>query len=222
MGKAADKICKEIVATGRAFSKAGLVEGSWGNISARINNKGLVAITPSGRSYDGLSCKDIAIITLDGKVKKAKYKPSSESQLHLAIYDARPDIKAVIHTHSIYASACAVAKVPILPVMEDIVQIVGGQVDVCDYALAGTKELAVNAVSALGSKNAVLLANHGLVSCGRNLKEALTAANIVEKTAMIMIFAKQLNPDLQALDDDDIKKLRKFYLKQYSKIQMVE
>lgn len=222
MSKAADRVCKEIVETGKAFSRAGLVEGSWGNISARIEDKGLIAITPSGRSYEGLCYKDIAVINIDGKVKKARYKPSSEYALHLTIYDARPDIKAIIHTHSIYASACAVAGVPVMPVMEDVVQIVGGQVDVCEYALAGTKKLGENALAALGNKNAVLLANHGLIACGRNLKEALTAANIVEKTAMIMVFAKQLNPDIKILDDKDIKKLRKFYLEKYSKIQLVE
>lgn len=222
MSKTVDNICKEIVKTGKIFAKAKLVEGSWGNISARLEAKKLIAITPSGHSYKSLGYKDIVILNYDGKIKSSKHQPSSEALLHLAIYKARPDVKAIIHTHSVYASACAVAGTPILPVMEDIVQIAGGQIDISDYALPGTSELAQNAVKALGDKNAALLAMHGLVACGRNLQEALTVANIVEKTAMILIFAKQLNPDLRTLSESDINILRKFYLEKYSKLQLVE
>ena len=222
MSKLIDNICKEIVRTGKIFASAHLVEGSWGNISAKVQEKKTIAITPSGRSYATLEHKDIALLNYDGKVKKSKYLPSSETALHLAIYKERPDIRAIIHTHSVYASACAVAQKPIIPIMEDIVQIAGGQINVSEYALPGTSDLADNAVKALGDKNAVLLSMHGLVSCGRNLVEALTVANIVEKTAMIMIFAKQLNPDIETLSEQDIKVLRKFYLEKYSKIQLVE
>ena len=222
MGKIVDDICKNIVKTGLKITDTHLVEGSWGNISAKIEGKQMIAITPSGHSYTSLHYKDIALLTYTGEIKESKYLPSSETALHLEIYKNRHDIRAVIHTHSIYASACAVAQMPILPIMEDMVQVVGGQVDVAKYALPGTKKLAINALDALADRHAVLLSMHGLVSCGRNLTEALTVANLVEKTAMIMIFAKQLNPNLKTLSGQDIKILHKFYLEKYSKIQLVE
>ncbi len=215
-------VCKEIVDIGKVLSKSKLVEGLWGNISARLDEKQLFAITPSGRDYDTLSFKDISVLDLDGKIKKSNFKPSSESMLHMQIYKARQDIKAIVHTHSIYATAFAVAKKPILPVVEDVIQIVGGQVDVAEYALPGTLQLANNAVVSLKDKNAVLLANHGLVACGRNLKEALLSAHIVEKTAMILHLAQKIQPNIDTISKEDIEILRSFYLEKYSKQQLIK
>ncbi len=214
------KTAQEIVDTGKKVAASHLVEGSWGNISARYSGAG-IAITPSGRAYDTLCADDISFVDNSGNMLQSKHKPSSELPLHLAIYKARPDIGAIVHTHSVYASACAAAQMPIPPIMEDIVQIAGGEVSVSDYSLPGTPELAAAALKALGGKNAVLLARHGAVACGRNLPEALTVAYIVEKTAKIFILAKQLGA-VFPLDDEDIAILRGFYLNDYCKRQLVE
>ena len=221
MNKGVLTICKKIVETGRLLSYAKLVEGVWGNVSARAGKKGLIALTPSGRGYDTLYYKDICLVDSQGKPQKNSFAPSSELPLHLAVYNARPDVKAVIHTHSIYASVFAVSGQPILPVVEDMAQIVGGEVGVSAYALPGTSALAANAVCALAGKSAVLLKNHGLVACGRNLAEALTIAVIVEKTAKIFLYAKQLDPEIKGIAAEDIKILRDFYLDKYSKQQLV-
>ncbi|MDR2006892.1 MAG: class II aldolase/adducin family protein [Acidaminococcales bacterium] len=221
MNKATLAVCRNIVETGRLLLQSKLVEGVWGNISARAGKKGLIAITPSGRGYATLCYKDICVIDAEGKPQKNSLTPSSELPLHIAVYSARQDVKAIIHTHSIYASAFAVAGQPILSVVEDMAQIVGGQVDVSEYALPGTASLAANAVNALAGKNAVLLKNHGLVACGRNLTEALTVALIAEKTARIFLYAKQLNAGINGITAEDIKILRDFYLDKYSRQQLV-
>ncbi|MDR3350015.1 MAG: class II aldolase/adducin family protein [Acidaminococcales bacterium] len=221
MNKATLAVCRKIVETGRLLLQAKLTEGVWGNVSARTGKKGLIAITPSGRAYDTLCYKDICIIDAQGKPQKNTFAPSSEWPLHIAIYNARPDVKAIIHTHSVYASAFAVAGQPILPVAEDMAQIVGGQIDVGGYALPGTASLAANAVDALAGKNAVLLKNHGLAVCGRNLTEALTVAVIVEKTAKIFLYAKQLDAETGGIAAEDVKILRDFYLDKYSRQQLV-
>ena len=215
------QVCQEIVQTCLNLTTSKLVEGPWGNVSARLPDD-LVAITPSGRDYNSLTWQDIAIIDLQGNIKESLYNPSSEAFLHLSIYKNRPDIKAIIHTHSIYASAFAVAQKPIMAVIEDVVQIVGGEVAVAPYALPGTQELAQNAVEYLHKKNAVLLANHGAVACGRTLAEAFVVASIVEKTAHIALFSQLLNPNIQPLSSNDIEVLRTNYLEKYSKQQLVE
>lgn len=209
------KIREKIIQHGCMMLDSGLIVGTWGNISARIPETNCIAITPSGRNYRNLQTEDIPILDLLGNSIEGACKPSSENALHLAIYNQRPDVQAIIHTHSTYATACAVAHVAIPPIVEDLIQLVGGGVDIADYAICGSNELANNAVAALGEKNAVLLANHGVVGCGISLHEAKIACELVEKTAKIFILANQLSGEVNVLDDKDIKTMHDFYLKQY-------
>lgn len=204
----------EILMIGCALLDKGLVASTWGNISARIPNTDLVAITPSGRNYRSLTPDNIVIVDMLGKVVEGALKPSSELPLHLAVYRQRQDVQAIVHTHSICASACAVAHKSIPPIIEDLVQLIGGGVDVAQYALPGTQELADNAVTALGEKNAVLLANHGMLGCGGSLPEAMTACELVEKAAQIYIYAAQLGA-VNLLSGEDIAVMHEFYLKHY-------
>lgn len=191
-----------------------LVAGTWGNISARVPETGAIAVTPSGRNYRDLQDVDIVLTDICGNIIDGNLKPSSELQMHLAIYKARPDVMAIIHTHSIFASSCAVANKAIPPVIEDLVQVVGGSVDVAKYALPGTNELAHNVVAALGHKGAALLSNHGVVCCGANLREVLLACELVERAAQIFIYASQIG-GATILSTDDVKIMHEFYLQHY-------
>lgn len=208
-------IKSEIIKYGCMLLDSGLIVGTWGNLSTRVPNTDYVAITPSGRNYRTLSIEDIVVLNLSGNVIEGKLKPSSESAMHLEIYNARSDIQSVIHTHSIYATACAVAKQEIPPIVEDLVQLVGGGVAVAEYAICGSDQLAKNAVKALGENNAVLLANHGVVGCGTNLHEAKVACEVVEKSAQIFICANQLTGGAQRINDKDVEIMHDFYLKNY-------
>ena len=203
---------KRVVATSKRMVNCGFVVGTWGNVSTRIEEK--FVITPSGMNYDKLSPKDMVIVDMDGNVVEGRWNPSIETPLHMAIYKARKDVNAIVHTHSIFASAVAVARCGIPPIIEDLVQVVGGEVNVATYALPGTKELAENVVKELSDKNAVLLANHGVVGVGRGLEEAFMVCEIVEKSAQILIYSKMLgNPVI--LNAEDVKHLRKFFLTRY-------
>lgn len=211
-------ISEEVVKTGRSLLEKGLVTGTWGNVSARLPGSGLVAITPSGRDYRLMTADDITVIDLQGAKVAGALNPSSEWPLHAAIYARRPDVGAVVHTHSVFASACAVARRAIPPVIEDLVQLVGGSIDVADYTLPGTMQLADNAVRALADKQAVLLANHGMVGCGQTLREAILVCELVEKAAQIYIYATQLG-GAHILSDEDVAVMRGFYLEHYRKRQ---
>lgn len=208
---------KSIIETGLKLLEKNLVAGSWGNISVRID-KDSYAITPSGRPYELLMEDDIIIVNSDGVKLAGAGIPSSELLLHLALYRKYPMYNAVIHTHSIYASACAAMHRQIPPLLEDTAQISGGAIKVARYALAGTRDLADNAVEAIGSSNAVLLANHGAVSCGKSLDEALIVAEIVEKSAHVYCITASVGESFP-LPPNDIKLLRNFYTEHYSKRQ---
>ena len=209
-----DRYREDILAAARMLLDKGLVAGTWGNVSIRSAADKLVAVTPSGRSYANLRPEDIVIVDIGGQVRDGRWKPSSELPMHLAIYAARPDIHAIVHTHSVYASACAVARKAIPPIIEDLIQLNGGAVDVAEYALPGTATLAEAAVMALADKQVVLLANHGAVCCGHTLSEAMTASELVEKAAQIFIHANQLGGAV-ILGDEDIAVMRDFYLSRY-------
>lgn len=202
----------EILQTVQSLCQEHLVLGTWGNVSSRQAKH--FWITPSGLPYDRLQQADLIKIELASGKAAGPWKPSSEWRLHAAIYQGRPDCAAVVHTHSIYATAFAVANVPIPPVVEDLVQIVGGGVAVADYALPGSEELAQRTVQALAANNAVLLASHGLVGIGKNLSEALTVCRIVEKAAQITLHAKTLGP-IREISPTDIKIMREFYRTTY-------
>jgi L-fuculose-phosphate aldolase len=212
-----DAVRAEVVRTGQAMLERGLVAGTWGNVSLRAG-KGLVAVTPSGRDYRRLRPDDIVIVDMLGNKVAGALTPSTEVPLHLAIYAARPDIGAIVHTHSIFASACAAARRALPPVIEDLVQLAGGAIEVAAYALPGTRELADNAVAALGDRQAVLLANHGAVGCGRTPAEALLACELVEKGAQIYIYANLLG-GAQIISDEDVAAMRSFYVEHYRRRQ---
>lgn len=208
---------ERILETGISLLDKGLVTGTWGNISVRISEN-LFAVTPSGRNYRTLLLEDIVIVNQGGEIIEGRLKPSSEMPLHLAIYAARPDVGGIVHTHSVFASACAVSRQPIPPIIEDLAQLAGGEISVAPYALPGTEALAVNAVQALENKFAVLLANHGVVACGITLSEAMTAAELVEKAAQIFSWANLLGGAVP-LSAEDVAGMHSFYLEHYRQRQ---
>ncbi|MBS4021583.1 MAG: class II aldolase/adducin family protein [Dethiobacter sp.] len=203
----------EIINTTQIMCSDKLVLGTWGNVSAREGQEKMW-ITPSGMNYDSLQEEDLVLLDLQGLIHSGRWKPSSEWRLHAAIYRARPECSAIVHTHSPHATAFAIARQNIPPVVEDLVEVVGGSVEVAAYTLPGTWELAENCVRGLGERNAVLLANHGLVGVGSTLPEALKVCQIVEKTAQAVLLARLLGPVVE-LCEEDIRKMRNFYLNSY-------
>ena len=207
-----------IVAMGKELIERKLVAGSWGNISVKIAD-GVYAVTPSGRGYANQKPEDIVIVDDACKTLDGELTPSSESKLHTAIYNACPEAKAIIHTHSIYASALAAMRKPVPAIIEDIVQIIGGRVECAEYALPGTQELADNAVKAMNGRKGVLLANHGTVCWGKDLADALMVCEILEKAAQIAIICQSCGGAVE-LSNEDAEVMHSFYEEHYSKRQL--
>ncbi|MEL7566317.1 MAG: class II aldolase/adducin family protein [Dehalobacterium sp.] len=204
----------QIIDTGKKLIDYRLVVATWGNISCRIPKISQFYITPSGMPYYELKTSDLVTMNCEGEIIEGKRKPSSEALLHQEIYKARSDIGAVIHTHSNFACSFAVAQERIPPVLEEAAQLIGGPVEVAKYAMPGSLQLAQNAVKAMENRNAVILANHGVVGVGRSLNEALTVVILVEKLAQVFIAAKMLGTP-HILDDLETKMLRENFLKYY-------
>jgi L-fuculose-phosphate aldolase len=173
----------------------GLATGASGNVSSRIrdgDSSELMAITPSGKRYADLKDDDIAVVDLDVESVEGELVPSSESLMHAAIYRARPDVGAVIHTHAVFSSVAAVSGLEVPPIIDEMVVYVGGAIKVSDYAFPSTQELADNVCDALGDRNAALIRNHGAVCVGRDLDEALDVCQLVERLAQVFVYSSLL------------------------------
>ena len=185
----------EVLETARRIDEKGLVVGTSGNVSQRFkepDGRELVAITPSGRHYDTMKVGDIVLVDMEGRRVEGELAPSIETMLHVGIYKARKRVCAVVHTHAVFGSVIAVTGSEIPSLLDDQVALLGGEIKVAGYALPGSLELARNAVAALGSRNAVVLANHGTVTVGRNLREAFNNCELLEKTARVFVLARTL------------------------------
>jgi L-fuculose-phosphate aldolase len=203
----------DVLATARRIEELGMVVGTSGNVSVRLRPEGgreLLAITPSSRYYDALGPEDIQVIDFDAEPVEGDLPPSSESMLHVGIYRARPGAGAVIHTHSVYASALAAAHLEIPPILDDQAAILGGEIKVAAYAPSGSDELVENALRALEDRSAVLLMNHGAVGVGRDLREAVAICQLIEKTAQAYYICLTLGK-VNRLSDEAIAAGRSFY-----------
>jgi L-fuculose-phosphate aldolase len=183
---------KAVIEAAQEMAKKGLVVGTAGNISLRVkatDGRELLAITPSGRYYDSLKVDDIVVVDFAVQRVEGELKATIETIMHIEVHKARKKINAVVHAHPPFCSALAVAGMDIPPLIDEQVVLIGGEIKVAQYALPGTPELARSAVTALGPRNAVILANHGVLAVGRDMREALTICELAEEIAKIYVSA---------------------------------
>ena len=193
MGWEAEK--EEIVQAARHLLSKGLVAATSGNVSMCLEDADgskLLAITPTSMRYEEMKPEDVVVIDFEGDVVEGYANPSSESLIHIAVYKARPDIKCVIHTHSVYASVLAVCGVELPPILDELVTYLGGPVQVAEYGFPSTEDLGNKACAALGDRNAVFLRNHGVIAAGKTMGDALRACELVERASQIFIYASSM------------------------------
>ncbi len=176
-----------IIAQCRAMNAAGLSQGTAGNISARLDEAML--ITPSAIPYDDMRPDMLARMPLGGEYGawSGRYRPSSEWRFHLDIMRARPDVGAIVHCHSTYATVLSMLHKPIAAAHYMIAIFGGPSVRCTAYAPYGTKELADLAVAGLEGRNGVLLGNHGMIATGATLAEAMWRAGELETLAQDLL-----------------------------------
>ncbi len=182
---------RAVLGAAKAMYAKGLAEGTAGNVSGRVGD-GTYCLTPSSLGYEAMQDEDLVFVDADGAVVAGGGHPSSEKALHLACYRRYSEVGGVVHCHPLYASMFAVARQAVPAAIEEVVIYIGGDVEVCDYHLTGSDELGEAVAGELGERSAVLMANHGLVTVGRDPAEALHAALVVERTAHIVWGARLL------------------------------
>ncbi len=211
------KIKEDIIAKCLLMEDLGYFVGTCGNMSVRIS--GGFVVTPSKVRYRELTAEDLVTVSNQGAVISGRRLPSSEVRMHSAIYQKRKEIHAVIHGHSPYASAIACLHRTIPPFVEDLVQIVGGEVRCTAYVPGGEHErMAQEVVNTIGSVNAVLIANHGWLCCGRDLEEASVASQILEKAALMLLVAAPLG-NVVRIPDEAIVSERDRFLYRYGTLE---
>jgi L-fuculose-phosphate aldolase len=182
------------------MDRLGLTAGTSGNISLRMSGQPFAVITPSGMPYQSLTPDDMVVVDLNGQAVAGSHTASSETPLHVHLYSRFDSIQAVVHTHSLYATAFSVVRKAIPFISLEGLGVNGLTVPVAKYALPGTPDLAISAEQAFCDTPgvlAILLPNHGLVTVGSSLDEAFTLAINVEREAQILAIASTLGTPVQ-------------------------
>ena len=185
------KLREEVSRVARQLISSGLVTGTSGNVSARTP-EGNVLVTPSGVDYEVLGPKDVVLVDLDMNVLEGSLVPSTETPMHTGIYKARPNVDAVVHTHSRFATTLACLGWEIPPVHYMLTTLgPDGRVPLAPYTLYGTEELANHAADALGeSHNACLLRTHGTIAVGESAEKAFSRTVVLEEMAEVYYRAR--------------------------------
>ncbi|MBU4536257.1 MAG: class II aldolase/adducin family protein [Euryarchaeota archaeon] len=186
------ELFKSVLDTSKYIFDRNLVSGKAGNVSARFKNpqKDVVAITPTGVSLSRVSNKNIALVNMKGESLN-NCKPSSELVLHLKIYEARPDIQGIVHTHSPYATGFSFSEKKIKR-MEGFGPIINPYLAEISYYNPGSTELAENVSKIIKNEDVIILKNHGVVAVGKNTQEAGALAEFVEEIAKTQFVCHQL------------------------------
>jgi hypothetical protein len=197
----------------------GLTNGTAGNVSIFNREEGLVAISPTGVNYSELTPEMISIVDLEGKLIEG-LKPSSELEMHMILYRNREDVNAVIHTHPVYTTVLACLRED-LPAIDYMIAVTGAtKVKCAEYASYGTKELAENAYKAMGSSLAVILANHGLTTAGKDIANAFNITVQVEYISNLYIKARNIGEPIILPDNEMNSMLERF--KTYGQIKSIK
>lgn len=181
----------EVLWVAKEMLRTGLVEGTAGNLGARLPD-GNAVLTPSSIDYTTMTLGDLVVCDLEGNVLEGDRSPTSEHALHLGTLRRHPEIHATMHCHAKFATMFATTRQPIPAVVEEVVVFVGGDVEVADYRTTGSVELGEEVAGRVGDRAAVLMANHGLFAVAKTPREVLHVAALIERTAEIVWGARQI------------------------------
>ncbi len=194
---------KLLIEFAKKMIKDELTVGTAGNISIYDPVEKAMVITPSGIPYDNMNFDDLVVMDLDLNILEGKNKPSTESFLHALVYKNREDVKSIVHTHSIYATSYSTLRRPLAALHYIMADLGGEDIKCAEYEVFGTQELAEAALIALKDRKGCLLANHGVLALGKDVKEAYSNARTIEYIAK-MYHIVRFEDDVHILSKKDI------------------
>jgi L-ribulose-5-phosphate 4-epimerase len=209
-----EELRREVCEANKELPRQGLVTMTSGNVSGRDPKTGLVAIKPSGVSFEALTPEDIVIVDPAGKVVEGRLKPSVDTATHLVIFGGLADVNSVIHTHSNYATAFAACGQPIPVYLTAMADELGGPIPCGKFARIGGEEIGRVVVETIGSSRACLLQNHGVFAVGTTVSAALKTAVMVEDLAKTTWLALQLGTPIP-IPEAEVRKLYDRYHTKY-------
>lgn len=201
------KIREELLEMSKRCYREALFAGTSGNLSYFDREAGEMYITPGSVPYETMTADELVRMTLDGEVLEGERKPSSEWRMHAEIYRQKPEVSAVIHTHSPYATSFAVNNRKLPVILIEMEPFLGGDIEVADFAIPGTVEVGTEAVKKLQDRYACLMANHGVLAVGASLEQAHTRAVYTEDAAKIYSLALN-NGDVKVIDDKYVRYMK--------------
>ncbi|MBQ3404607.1 MAG: class II aldolase/adducin family protein [Oscillospiraceae bacterium] len=206
---------RHIVESGLRMLNSGLTVATWGNISVRDRDSGLIYLTPSGMPYNSITEDDVVVMDARGNIVEGTRKPTVEAGMHISVLNARQDINAVIHTHPVYSQVFACLHMDIPPINDEAAQVIAGTCRCTKYALPGSSELARNVAEALGGGAfACLIANHGAVCVGADMDEAFKVSTVLEMTAQIYQMSLTIGKPF-IISDENVAYMRDFITNHY-------
>ena len=180
----------QVVNAAQLLTRKGFLSATGGNLSVRIAGQKAFAITPSNYDYMKMVSEDICVLDFDLHPLAGERKPSVESGMHGAIYQARGDVNAIIHTHQVYPSTLAILNMPIPALFDEQVRFLGRSVDIIPYAPSGTGMLKNTVARHVSNhNNAYIMANHGALLFGHDLERAMHNVEVLEKCALAYLLA---------------------------------
>ena len=184
-----------------------LFAGTSGNLSVFDHESGIMVVTPTSVAYELITPDDMVAMKLDGTIVEGHYRPSSEWRMHAVVYEAKPEVNAIIHTHSPYATGFAVCHKNIPTILIEMVPFLGGDVPLAEFAMPGTPEVGLEALKVLNDRTGCLLANHGVLTVGKDLAQAHVRAVYVEDAAKICSLAMGVG-EIHLISDEDIAAMK--------------
>jgi ribulose-5-phosphate 4-epimerase/fuculose-1-phosphate aldolase len=185
-----DLIKQQVVGICRTLLERGYLKAAEGNISMRIASQSAFAITPSSYDYAKMQAEDICVLDPSLNQIEGERKPSIESGMHAAVYQGRPDVQVILHTHQVYASALGLINTPIPALFDEQVRFLGRSVEIIPYAPSGSSFLKNNVRRKVqGSSNAFILQNHGVLIFGGTVERAIHNMALLEKCALAYLLA---------------------------------
>lgn len=185
-----------------------------GNVSGRDPETGLVVIKPSGIRYEDLTPAGMVVVDLEGRIVEGRYKPSSDTAAHLYIYQRRPDVSGVVHTHSTFATAFAALGRPIPAYLTAVCDEFGGPIPCGGYARVGGEEIGQEVIRAIGNSSAILMRNHGVFAIGKTPEAAVKAAVMTEDAARTVFYALLLGTP-EEIPPEEVARAHQRYLEEY-------
>lgn len=199
-------IARQLVTVCHRLYQRGFVTATDGNVSARLSNGNILA-TPSSMSKASISESDLVEVANDGSPVTLSRKPSTELDMHLTIYHERPDVQAIVHAHPTYATGFATARIPLTDCLFPEVIVGLGAIPLAEYATPSTKEVSASLLPYVKTSDSILLANHGVVSYGKDLEDAYFKMEKTEHAAHITFIARMLGGE-KRLTSDQVDQLR--------------